>query len=479
MKFPAVILAPLLCAAADTGGGINALIDQARSAPGEFAADALIRIAALPQVAPPAQIQLLEEAFRRAGEAQQPYKRRSAVLRGGTEARAQTRAYQQDLDGLSLRLRAVEAMLPLDSRKARDLFTGMPTPGVQEVACSDYMVYDVDRYYEVLGAVASQAFNAREVERGEAYQLLALHAASIASPVEVAPMARAVASAQVKDGEFQALVSAFAGTLARMGGDDRSFTASAQAGAAIQALAEQCRRRGIPPASLIDAYRQYLINHLSARRCADNDKLAGAQVASSAGSDPVAFFNDKLRVDPVQPISSSEATAASVEGSAKGLGACNDPECQAISSQYRGLFVDASGTVYPNSVRKTTEWRDKFEELLSALDGWQQSASIPASDHFREKITMYSDVANAVGYPEREQALRAMLAYVERSGIQTENRIEWFVAVNSLIAHAAADPVPLARLAAELRASGNPVIALYARLEALAPRDPAKTVLIM
>ena len=64
------LLLPIVSLAGDT----QALLDLARSAPAEFAADSLIRIAALPQTPKVKQLDLLQQAFEYGGMAQHPYK---------------------------------------------------------------------------------------------------------------------------------------------------------------------------------------------------------------------------------------------------------------------------------------------------------------------------------------------------------------------------------------------------------------------
>src|SRR5207245_10342454 len=96
------------------------LVDRARSVPPEFGADALLRLAESDAVADPdAKRELIEEAFRKAGTAQEPMKRRSLKPGAGdTRVSFQARAYAQDLDALSLQSRAVSAMLHVDKSKA-------------------------------------------------------------------------------------------------------------------------------------------------------------------------------------------------------------------------------------------------------------------------------------------------------------------------------------------------------------------------
>ena len=275
MKTLALMLLPMLCAAADAPAAIDALLDAARAAPAEFAADATIRIAALHQLEKARRIELLDQAFRIASGAQQPYKRHATFSQAGSSSAFLNRAYGQDLDAMSLRLRAIDALLPLDAQKARDLFVQIPPPRTPRLQCGDFLIYDVGRFYDTLGNIARQSFTPPEVQAGEPFRLLQRFTGAITSPVEVAPVARMLAAANVKDTDFLALVNSFAGALGRISGDDRSFAFSITAGKQILALVEESKRRRSSPLSLLEAYRLYLVNNLSAARCADDDSMLG------------------------------------------------------------------------------------------------------------------------------------------------------------------------------------------------------------
>ncbi len=54
--------------------------------------------------------------------------------------------------------------------------------------------------------------------------------------------------------------------------------------------------------------------------------------------------------------------------------------------------------------------------------------------------------------------------------------MEWFLPLNGMIGRAAMDPTGFGRLIDELAASPDPVIALTAQLERLAPRSPGRIV---
>jgi hypothetical protein len=485
MKTLAVILLPMLSAAADAPARIEALLDAARAAPAEFAADAMIRIAALDQLEKARRIELLEQAFQRASGAQQPYKRHATFVRAGSPSGFLNRAYGQDLDGMSLRLRAIEALLPLDAQKARELFLQTPSPNTPPLKCEDFLVYDVDRFYETLGSIARQSFTAEEVRAGEPFRLLKRFAGAIASPVQVAPVARMLAAASVKDAEFRDLESSFAEALGKIAGDDRSFAYSTTAGKQMLALVEELKRRQLPPLPLLEAYRLYLVNNFSAARCADDDSMMGhaasfgfvsGQAIDQDAQDAMAFFNQRLRMAPLQPIQEEEATPSRLEGVAMGLGTCEDAECRAMAEQYRGLVFGENGLAYTPEQKNTPAWRGKVREFLAALSQWQPSASgagPTAADQFRMKSGAYSDLLNLVfNGPDRELVLRAMLDFLKQSRLLRENRMEWFLPVNALIGRMALDPGGVGRVAEELGKVDDPTMALYANLETVAPRTP-------
>lgn len=481
MKTFALILVPLLCAAAGAPSEIDGLIDGARGAPAEFAADAMIRIAALEKVEKARKIELLSEAFQLASGAQQPYKRRASILRVGTTGGFLNRVFGQDLDALSLELRAIEAMLPLDGRKARNLFLQIPPLRIPPLKCDDFMVYDVDRFYGVLESIARQTFTAKEIQEREPFRLLEQYAGTITSPVQAGPVARMLAAASVKDADFQSLVTFFAGALGKISGDDRSFTSSA-VGAQILALVEACKHHQSSPLPLLEGYRLYLVNHLSAARCADDDLMhnGGTSFGIATGltidqqaADAVSFFNQKLQIAPLQPIQEQEATPSRLEGAATGLRSCEDADCLSIVQQYRGLIFNSSGSPYLPAEKDTPEWRNKLQDFLGIMTAWKDVSGVKAAAHFRDKCGIYSDLSSVVSPGlERERVLRALLDYVKQNRFQAENRIEWFLPVNTLIGRASLDPLGLGRLMDELRRVNDPVIALYANLESAAPRGP-------
>jgi hypothetical protein len=479
MKKLAVTLLLSLCATS-VAADIPLLVKSAGALPGEFAADSLIRLAALPGIEPARKIELLQQAFQRAAQAQQPYRRRAALVKMKGPLGFFNKVNDQELDSMSLRGRVVSALVPLDVRQARDLFLKIPPPKIPAVTCDEFMVYDVDPFYETLAQLA------KALPENERFRLLQQYAGAIQSPVQAAPVARLLAEVELNSTDLTALVSAYAAALSRISGDDRSFTHSRTVARAIENLVPVCKRQKVSPLPLLESYRLYLVTHLSALRCADNDLMdnGGVTAFANAGQrldqgtlDFAGYFNDHLRVPPLQPIREQEATPSRLEGAASGLRWCQDPECVAISEKYRTLIISPGGTPYTAAEQRSEEWGKKLSEVVNALTGWKASTHETPVEHFREKALGYSDLLNlAPAGASRDIVFQSLIDFLRQTPIRDTNRMEWFLPANTLMGRIALDPAGFGKYAEDLRKLDDPVISLYARLEDAAPRKPERIV---
>jgi hypothetical protein len=468
---------------------IEAALDMARATPGEFAADALLRIAALESLDGAQRAKLIEEAFRRADEAQQPYKRRNAMPNIASNVQFQQRAFALNLDALSLRTRAVEEMLPLNPAKARQLFLDMPPLDLPPVSCEDVMVFDISSYYQALTHVALRSFTEKEVRNGDAAQFVTRRIARISSPGEIEPAARAAAGSGLDDAQFAGAVAAFTEALKKISKDDRSFTFYLpSAGAAVQSLIAEIARRRLSPLPLIEAYRLYLVSNFTAARCADDDAMAGSAAADepidSRSVEAIRFFNQSVRAAPLQPIQPTEAMARQKTGVATGLRSCAADPCASIARDFRALIFGPEGAPMANSARDSDQWHGHFEQLLKELVDWRGSSpdvtGEDAAQQFREKCAFYLELPGLTRDESlRQKAVAALLEYLEHSRNQARTRIEWLLPANLLIGRMALDPGGIGKSADLFRRSSDPVIAMYAQLEAAAPRSPAAVLALM
>jgi hypothetical protein len=487
MKRYALLLLPAACLAATTSVTIDQLIGMARSASGEFAAEALIRIAGIDKVEKPRKLELLEEAFDRAGEAKLAYRRRASITKISGPAGIFSRIYAQGLDALSLRLKAVDATIPLDPQKAREMFRRIPPVKLPPLTCNEYMAYDVDGFYDVLERLA-QNLSAAEIEDGEYFRLIRPYVAAVAAPVQLPGAAHVIAVSKVSDKDFQTLVSEFGKAMEKISGDDRSFTHVA-AGPQIRSLVQAAQQRKISPIGLLEAYRTYIVNNMSAARCADDDLMINVaqsfafvdpRLAEEQGVDPAVYFNGRLRIPPIPDIEEQEITPSKLEGTASGLRGCEDDSCKEIIRKYLALIYDSQRNPYPPAHKETPEWQKQFREFLDSMAAWQPQGAAVAAAHFREKSFLYSELASlAPNTANRIVVLRAELGYLRKSKATAENSVQWLLAVNALIGRITLDPLGLGPLADDLRAAGDPIIALFVELDAVAPRTPPQILPLM
>ncbi len=183
----------------------------------------------------------------------------------------------------------------------------------------------------------------------------------------------------------------------------------------------------------------------------------------------------RFRVPPLQLIEDTEVTAAKTEGVAEGLRSCADPDCQAMAQQYRNLVFPPGGVPYTLADRKGTEWQAKLADFLNVLASWKESSAAEAAQYYRNKCGILSELLGLVPTSENQgTVIRALLDFVQGNKFQAESRIQWFLPVNALLGRAALDPLGFGKFMPEFRQSRDPVIALYAQLESVAPRGPER-----
>ena len=471
------------------------LVDRARSVPPEFSADALLRIAESDAVRDSAtKAELIEEAFRKAGGAQEPMKRRSLRPGGGdTRVSFQARAFAQELDALSLQSRAVIDLVKVDKPKARELFSQIPAPHLPKLTCADTLVYDVSAYYEALAEVAASTFTAKERVEEAHVKMLAGFAGAAASAADIGPMARTLASASLTPAQLQMAANALAAAVKSMATDDRSFSYTVSAGgsmlADVNALVTACKRQQVSTAGLVDAVRGYLARHLGGKRCADTGGIQVSLGIGNAGQpappDAVTFFNTAILAEVyppgtvIAPLGGDEVRASGVEDPIEPEPAPKSAELTELSDRYNGLVFNPLGTSWSSEQKADTVWQSKLREYLALLAAWKPGAATSQSEYFYRKCYLLSSLVNVVpNGPERELVLRSYIDFLQQYGYQQGSRIEWFLPVNTLLFRVLTDQA-LAGLAEDMRNSGDAVVSLYAQLGTLVPPSPAKMMVLL
>lgn len=454
---------------------IQALTVYARMAPPEFAADALIRIAESRRVKDQKwKCELLEEAFQVAARVQNPTKR--TVVPGGaidTRSGYLSNAYRLNLDAVSLRCQAVKAMLAVDKRKARKLFVEIPKLELHPLNCEDSLVCDLSGFYETLSTIALTTFSLKEMRRDEHVRFVDLYIEGIVSPVQIEPAAKVILSLKTSPSQLGVLVHTFSTALRRISGDDRSFSVPwVSPVAVIDPLVRTCNDKGVSADELLESFREYLVKHFSANRCADT---ASRTQQRSMESNLIDYFNNHLRLATysrtklILPLSEDDIKPAKIEGVAVYDPYWRSSKAKSLLSRLQKLRFASNGKNFTDAEKQEPEWRWQLSQLLTDLTSWSQADEKSEADYFHQKSILYYGLLEVVPQGStRDDVLSDFIASLSDSTLQEDSPIEWFLHAKYIVDMARNSQNPeRSKVIEALNHSRSATLYLYAQMEVL------------
>lgn len=438
---------------------LEAIADDARAAPSEFAADVLLRLASSPGVMDAAwRRDLLEQAYLLAYGAPEPYRRIAGDIPLDSRQSAQARASDTALTRISLQVRAAQLMAYVDRARARELFEWIDL-NLQPGSCELPFAPVVDEYYTALAVLARSTFDADSTGRGDALRFFDLYMWRAQLPTEMPAVARALRRFRPTRDEALYLENTFKWVLESSLHDPRGFSnVSIDLVGRMMELEDADRKLGIVTWNVTRALRNYLIARLRGTRCAD----------SQSDDQAVQAFNFALRArdvvaDAVAPLEARETRPSRLLARAR-----VDPYWR--TSEARRFYqtaVQLRGTgrnPTPIKERRTEAWMGQAERLLVDLEQWNSADE--AFDFFYQKGTIYTVLAELVpSGPLRDRALRSFVTYLRSADRVRENRSIWVMFLDRLLelVHSADRLTVLAAM----EDTHHPVLGLYARLERL------------
>src|SRR5579872_1531371 len=477
MKSLLVFLCLVPLAAADRPAipaDVRPLLELSRSAPPEFAADALLRIVESGRVEnPEVKRDLLEQAFQLSTRARQPV-RRIPIPGSTVDTRSWYRgsAMRLGLDALSLECRAIRDLLLLDKGRARELFSNVVKPPLDPLSCEEPLVYDLDDFYQTLQQILSSTFTSTERDKDEHVQFLTMYLDRIAAHAELAPAARVIAALNLTPAQLEVAEGTFLAKLDGMPHDDRSFSvAVGPMEQAVSMLALAVAHQGLSTDGLIRGFRKYLVVNLTGVRCGDN---VGAQARSSEAAKVVEWFDTEFHGEaPV--IKADEAQPASIDTSAKVEQYWQSAEAKQILTDGKALRFTPQDRPLSAAERNTPEWKQALTDFLTELESWKASAEASEADYFHQKAIAYEALLELTAPgDERDKILSAYVAFLTGSNLQQESPLEWFWHAQDTVQRLRnTGGGDAAKVLAAYKGSGNVVLALYASLEEIAPARPS------
>lgn len=440
------------------------LVAHSRALPPEFSADTLLRLASSRLVTEKKwQQELIDEAYWSGSRAPLPYQQWAD--RNDSLPTREVRA--NHLEALTLRARAIDAMLPLDPSRALRMFEEMGPLSVADPNCSDILTADVTAYYRTAGQVFTRAFTPAQKHDEEDLNFLKRLIAGIQTPAQVAPALQMILTVKVASEKRIDLLNVFAGILDRISGSDRSFGAT-------EATLVPVPGAEVARAPLfVAALRSYILRHVRSRRCTDNIPPSG-QLSKS-----VAQFNDFiLKLDPAserfKTIPAAETAPIGEAGSYQAHLLWRSVRARSVLAALQWLHhgdrEPAQEHLFTVQERSTDEWIQHFQDTLKLLDGWKPLDEDSPNEYLCMLTDALSDLA-ALAPPGRmrDAAMSTYIEALEETYASVENRNLWFTQFRQMLYRArySKDAQEKAWILNAMSRSKNPIIVLYAKLEAL------------
>jgi hypothetical protein len=438
---------------------LEAIVLDAADLPPDFASDALIRIASSPRIVDPEwRRDLLNEAFMRAYGAGEPYRRNSTTpIPRDSRQGAEQLAFETSLTRVSLQVRAAQLMAFSDHARGRELFEWIDLD-VAPATCDEALVPSVDEYYSALSLLARTTFGD---DRGEALRFLSLYLWRAHLPSEIPAVARALERFRPRPDEAAFLEGLFRWILNAGSTDARGFSSAAFDIVSRTAdLHESYRALGADSVRVLDHLRPYLLAQLQAPRCSD----------SVAESQTPASFNEALKrvkVDDVKPIEGDAVWPSRVLGPARIELYWQTPEARRLHDDVLRLRGTSQHPV-SESVRRTIEWRNQAERLLTDVEQWTGRREPSERDYFYQKSMLFEGLIDLMlPGAARTRAIRAFVEFMRHADADRAYRALWFAFLIRLLETARAGG--RAEIFAALADSHHPVLSFYGRLERAVP----------
>jgi hypothetical protein len=407
------------------------LILLSQSASAEVQADLLLTIASANLISDKKRrIELLNEAFQAASRVEEPVRKKSWATLVDTRSGFEQRAFDLQLDRLSIESRAISALIPLDSPRAREMFQRVVLPKIQPLDCKDSLVPDFTAYYAMVTAIAENCFTPDEIKAQAHVQFLTDQIEAVRSVSQVTAALKAVAGAKLSDEELSRVVLSLAKAFGQVSDDPRSFAFAVQREGLIsvaERFLSMLKKRDIPGESLSTKVRDLLLRNMVGEVCADAGWLKQQATALPPEIDTInAHFNS--------PITSDDLGRLRFGGKSVEVEYWTTAKGKSLLQAAKGLRFAADGHRLSAEERDTEEWHQKLLAFLNQLDHWDSASELSEDDYFQQRCNMYRVLVDLCPDDlQRDAVLRAYGSYLKDSNRKYKGRIEWISPVKDYL----------------------------------------------
>lgn len=418
-------------AAAEQRLRIDNLIMLGQSAPAEVNGDLLLTLVSSNLIASKERkMELVEQAFRSAAEAREPLRRKSWSRQVDTRSGFKQRAFDLELDKLSMQSKAAVLMIPLDRLRARTMFEGISLPPIKLLTCEDSLGYNLESYYMAMLSVAEACFSDDERKAGAHIQFLSDRLESVKSIPQLVSAMHMLFNAKVSPEERVLLVNVWTKAVGRVSTDARAFAFVMDRDMFVLSshmLIGRMERPGVPTNQFSSAVRSFLIKQLSGEVCTDVSWLDHGQLTLP---DEVANLNSEF----TNPITLDDIHPANVGAKATDVNYWTTPKAAVLLRSAKELRFGDGETALSVEQRQTDEWHRKFLDFLELIESWEPDSEPSPDDYFQEKCNLYMVLVDLCpDDPQRDVVLRAYGNYLKEKSREYKGRIEWILPVKDYL----------------------------------------------
>jgi hypothetical protein len=451
---------------AKTKPPLENLILLSQSASAEVQADLLLTIASANLISDKKRrIELLSEAFQAASRVTEPVRKKSWAALVDTRSGFEHRAFDLQLDRLSIESRVISALIPLDSTRAREMFQGVVLPKIEPLDCKDSLIPDFTAYYAMVIAISENCFTPDERRAQAHVQFLTDQIEAVRSVSQAMAVLKVITGSNLSDEELSRVVLSLAKTFGRVPEDPRSFAFVVQREGFVsvaERLLSMLKKRELPAESLGTRVREFLLRNLRGEVCADAGWLK-----QPAATLPPEIDTINLHFD--SPITSDDLGRLRFGGKSVEVEYWTTAKGESLLQAAKGLRFAADGHRFSPEERGTEEWRQKLLAFLAKLDHWDAASESSEDDYFQQRCDMYRVLVDLCPDDlQRDAVLRAYGSYLKDSNRKYKGRIEWISPVKDYlkIVQAKQEKMILSSLHPWLTSSDN-MLQAYAELSVL------------
>ena len=406
---------------------------------------------------------IIEDLFRRASEAKEPFK--MTYYGGNVDTRPGYRSSALDLnlDQLSIQLRAVKLMMTIDKLKARQMFRDIPDLKLLAQLCDHVLSYVISDYYKLLKDIVDQTFQPEERQRKQHIYFASTYIESMDSPAQIEPMISFLASVKVTPAEFSILLDSFIASLRKVGASPRGFALSMRdrlPGAIKYLIEAESKATNAETSQTSRAFRTYLAKQLSGTQCADS-----LMTGSKEKKHPLI---EAVNVLFESPLTEEEIKPEKVDPAAKVFIYWKTPKLVKLMPEYAKLRFGAKDALSLEE-RNKQEWLQAFLKFLEQMDDWKPEDEETEADYLHQRSVLYYGLIQiAPPGPLLSNVLRSYALFLRDSKMQKESPAQWLHYLKLVL-----------RISKELKGkdydefmntlnnSGHPVFTLYSELDRL------------